>query len=72
MELSAHNVHALLVQLGLWTDVDDLIATHHLPKGIALADEHFWNPVQAEFIRRAQEDDAQWCASVDELAARLS
>ena len=72
MELSAHNVQALLVQLGLLTDVDDFIATHHLPKGIALADAHFWNPVQAEFIRRAQEEDAQWSAAVDELAARLS
>jgi hypothetical protein len=72
MELSAHNVQALLVQLGLLMDVDDFIATHHLPKGIALADAHFWKPAQAEFIRRAQEEDAQWSAAVDELAARLS
>lgn len=72
MELSAHNLPALFAQLGLLTDVDDFIAAHHLPKGIALADAHFWNPVQAEFIRKAHDEDAQWSAAVDELAARLS
>ena len=72
MELSAHNLQALLIQLGVFADVDDFIASHRLPKGLALGDAHFWNPVQAEFIRKAHDEDAQWSAAVDELAARLS
>jgi hypothetical protein len=72
MEIGIHNVQALLVQLGVLEHVDDFIATHHLPKGLALGDAHFWNPVQAEFIRKAHDEDAQWSAAVDELAARLS
>ena len=72
MELSAHNVQALLAQLGISTDVDEFIARHQLPKGLALGDAHFWNSAQAEFIRKAHDEDAQWSAAVDELAARLS
>ena len=72
MELSAHNVQALLFQLGIFTDADDFIAAHRLPPGQALGDAPFWRPEQAEFINRAHEEDAQWSAAVDELASRLS
>ena len=72
MDTGAHNLQALLTQLGLMTHVDDFIAAHHLPRGMALGDAPFWNPVQAEFIKKAHDEDAQWSAAVDELAARLS
>ncbi len=72
MELSAHNLQALLIQLGIFADLDDFIAAHRLPLGQALGDAPFWRPEQAEFIHKAHEEDAQWSAAVDELAVRLS
>lgn len=72
MELSEHNVEALLLQLGILGRVDDFIATHRLPLGVALGEAPFWRPEQAEFINAAHDEDAQWSAAVDELATRLS
>ena len=72
MEIGVYNLQALLVQLGVFENIDDFIASHPLPQGLALGDAPFWKPAQAEFIRKAHDEDAQWSAAVDELAARLS
>jgi hypothetical protein len=66
---------ALFDQLGL-DDSDDailqFIEQHKpLPAELALHEADCWNASQAEFLRRAIEDDADWAEVVDHFDALL-
>ena len=74
MDTSAHTIGALFEQLGLPASSDDIDAflnSHHLLADVALAEASFWNASQAEFLRCAIEDDADWAEVVDQLDALL-
>lgn len=74
MEIERHNINELFRQLGL-PDNDDaverFISEHELPRSQSVPDADFWNRTQAEFLRSALEEDADWAEIVDELDARL-
>jgi hypothetical protein len=66
----------LFAQLGLPNDQASIlkfIKEHALPKNhpISLADAPWWTASQAEFLRNAIAEDAQWAEQVDELNAIL-
>ncbi len=75
MDTAPHNLSTLFQQLGLSGDaraIEDFIAAHMpLPEAVELSEAPFWNKSQAEFIRSAWEDDADWAETVDELNVRL-
>jgi Protein of unknown function (DUF2789) len=76
MDTSAHTLAALFAQLGLpdgEAEIEAFISAHRpLPPDLPLCDAPCWNPSQAEMLREALQQDAEWSAQVDELAARLS
>jgi hypothetical protein len=65
----------LFGQLGLADDdegIEEFIATHKgLPKSVHLEDASFWNDAQANFIRNALDEDAEWAELIDQLNNRL-
>lgn len=74
METFNHNLPTLFKQLGLPHSpiaIAEFCATHDLPDDTALADASFWSPAQAQFIREAWQQDADWIPEIDRLAARL-
>ena len=70
-----HNLSNLFAQLGLPNDgasIKDFIETHRpLPHNIELAQAPWWSPSQANFLKEAIEDDADWASKVDELDTLL-
>lgn len=75
METHSHNLSHLLQQLGLPSDpagMDAFFASHPLPANLPLCEAGFWSPAQAQFLREAMRDDADWSAAADALALRLS
>ncbi|MDX1466527.1 MAG: DUF2789 family protein, partial [Halomonas sp.] len=62
-------------QLGLASDhaaIKRFIDRHApIPEEIALPDAPCWNEGQAEFLREALEEDADWAEVVDHLDASL-
>ncbi|KMN37261.1 MULTISPECIES: DUF2789 domain-containing protein [Chromobacterium] len=74
MDTSTHSLSGLFRQLGLADEpaaIRAFIASHPLPHGAALADAPFWTPAQADFLRQALAEDADWSEEVDELAVLL-
>jgi len=75
MDTPLHRFHDLFSQLGLPSDeaaIQQFIATHApLAAEIALADAAFWTPAQAQFLREALAQDADWAELVDQLNAAL-
>ncbi|WP_372748202.1 DUF2789 domain-containing protein [Litorivivens sp.] len=75
MEPIVHSMNTLFRQLGLPDDdkdVEHFINSHQpLPREMPLPDAAFWSPAQAEFLREAISDDADWAEVVDELDTRL-
>lgn len=71
MEKPVHFFSDLFEQLGLPSDPDSIeqfIKRHRpLPKEMALADAPCWNEGQADFLREAIEDDADWAELVDHM-----
>ncbi|HCR97257.1 MULTISPECIES: DUF2789 domain-containing protein [Halomonas] len=71
MEKPVHLFSDLFEQLGLPSDAESIevfIKRHRpLPKEMVLSDAPCWNEGQAEFLREAIEDDADWAELVDEL-----
>ncbi len=64
----------LFEQLGLDADeqaIDQFIQSHQLAAGVALADAHFWNVGQRQFLAEQLKDDAQWAEIVDQLNESL-
>ena len=74
MEHGQHPFYELFSQLGLPNSdaaIQRFIATHPLSQSAALADAEFWTPTQADFIREAWKQDADWAPVIDQLNNRL-
>ena len=74
MDTSEHNMQALFAQLGLsnsHTAMDNFIENNHLPNEIPIQNAAFWSAGQAQFIREAIADDADWAEVVDHLDTQL-
>ncbi|MBE0404766.1 hypothetical protein CZ787_06510 [Halomonas citrativorans] len=75
MEKPVHLFSDLFEQLGLLSDAESIevfIKRHRpLPKEMVLSDAPCWNEGQAEFLREAIEDDADWAELVDRLDAAM-
>lgn len=75
MEQSTHLFQELFAQLGLPNDAQSMahfIKIHSpLPGHIALPDADFWTPAQADFLREALQEDADWASQVDQLSEAM-
>jgi len=75
MEKPVHHFSELFEQLGLANDsesIERFIARHSpLTDEMPLADAPCWNEGQAEFLREAVEEDADWAEVVDHLDASM-
>ena len=74
MDTATHNLNTLFQQLGLPDNdaaIDDFVTQHHLSQGEALQNASFWTPAQADFLRDAIDEDADWADAVDTLGALL-
>lgn len=74
MDTSVHNIKTLFQQLGLPNSdaaIEAFLKNNHLPRDIPLQQAAFWNNAQAQFIRDAIVDDADWAEVVDQLDAQL-
>ena len=75
MEPPVHSINALFDQLGLENSNDaiQLFIEQHKPLAseVVLHEAAFWNAAQAEFLRRAIEEDADWAEVVDHFDAML-
>lgn len=75
MEILVHDLSNLFRQLGMAGDaenIDAFLAVNRLKPGTRLAEAHFWNPSQAQFLALAITNDSNWAIAADELATRLS
>lgn len=76
METTVHHMKDLFDQLGLPSEpdaIESFIAKHQAETNDQRIEElDFWSPSQAEFLRQARCDDADWAEVVDELSARLN
>lgn len=69
-----HKLGELFQQLGLPSNaaaINEFCSRYRLGRDIALADAPFWTEQQAQFLREAWNDDADWVSTIDALAARL-
>ena len=74
MDTSSHTMQALFAQLGLPNSdiaIDNFMQNNHLPAEIPLERAAFWSAGQAQFIREAITQDADWAEVVDHLDAQL-
>ncbi|MDP1606019.1 MAG: DUF2789 domain-containing protein [Rhodocyclaceae bacterium] len=75
MERSVRDMSGLFAQLGEASDegaIARFIATNGpLAGGVQLHEAAFWTPAQANFLREAILDDAEWAEIVDALNAEL-
>ncbi|CAH0992782.1 hypothetical protein SIN8267_02919 [Sinobacterium norvegicum] len=74
MDTSTHTMNNLFIQLGLSgdeSDIEHFIARHVIDSSRNLAEAPFWSIAQAEFLRSAVEDDADWVGIVNQLDVRL-
>ncbi|HEY3700209.1 MAG TPA: DUF2789 domain-containing protein, partial [Spongiibacteraceae bacterium] len=74
MDSSQHNFSDLFAQLGLPNNeaaICDFIAKHSLPEHERLPDADFWTPAQAQFLREAWKQDADWAVLIDQLNISL-
>ena len=74
MEFLTHDLSALFAQLGLANDELNLhrfIHEHRLDNQTLLPEAAFWTQSQANFLRDALWDDADWSEAIDQLDVRL-
>jgi hypothetical protein len=75
VEKPIHSITSLFDQLGLNSsekEIDNFIAkSSPLPKGMELYKAKMWNASQADFLKQAKEEDADWAEIVDQLDAML-
>ena len=75
MERPVHSMANLFAQLGRPCDesaIARFVETHHpLSGGVLLHEAAFWTPSEADFLRQAILDDADWAEVIDELNTRL-
>ena len=76
MTQTFHELEELFRQLGLASDpasIEQFVAAHRpLPKDVALCEAPFWSVSQAQFLREALGEDADWAEVVDALGELLS
>lgn len=75
MEKTVHPFSELFEQLGLDSDPDSIERfierNAPLPETMPLAEAPCWNEGQAEFLKEAVEEDADWAEVVDHLDALM-
>jgi hypothetical protein len=75
MDMSVHPFHQLFEQLGLACDDQSIAAfiktNSPLNEQVKLADAPFWTRAQADFLREALLEDADWAEVVDALSLAL-
>ena len=75
MDSHVHPFHELFEQLGLPGDDKSIAsfikAKSPLGEQVRLADAPFWTPAQAEFLREALVEDADWAEVADALSLAL-
>lgn len=75
MESPDHNLEELFSQLGLenqQADIEAFISQHSpLKLNCLLHQADFWNTSQANFLKEAVEDDADWVDAVNHLDTLL-
>lgn len=75
METHVYQLENLFAQLGLshTEEAIDRFMTEHTPlsSDLSLHEAPFWNVSQAEFLRQAIREDADWAIIVDELNMML-
>lgn len=74
MDTSRHSLQALFAQLGLAnsdTAIEAFLLNNRLHAEVPLEQAAFWNAGQAQFIREAIAEDADWAEIVDQLDAQL-
>lgn len=75
MNMSVHPFHQLFEQLGLACDDRSIAAfikaNSPLDEQLQLADAAFWTRAQADFLREAIIEDADWAEVVDALSLAL-
>ena len=74
MDTSRHTIQTLFRQLGIPHSepaIEAFLKNNHLPPDIPLKEAAFWNGAQAQFIRDAIAEDADWAEVVDQLDALL-
>lgn len=73
MDRTVNTLASLFDQLGLPSgdgEIEAFIARHKpLEATLRLHEAGWWNQSQAQFLRQAIEDDAEWAEPVDELDA---
>lgn len=75
MEPTKHTLCDLFLQLGLpdgFAEIESFIAENKpIPSGVSIHEAQFWSAHQADFLRRAITEDADWAVLVDTLNTRL-
>ena len=74
MFLANQTLPSLFAQLGLADDelsIKRFISQHSLASGTRLYQADFWNQSQAQFIREAIYEDADWAEVIDQLDVML-
>ena len=74
MDTSPHTIYTLFAQLGLPNSdvaIEAFVKNNHLPDEIPLEKAAFWSAGQAQFLREAIAEDADWSEVVDQLDAQL-
>lgn len=75
MDTTANTLGALFDQLGLASSAQEIqsFVEGHKPLAptLHLHQAGWWNPSQAQFLKQAIEDDAEWAEAVDELDTML-
>ncbi len=75
MERSPHDMSSLFAQLGVANDEQSIarFIKNHAPleSDVQLHEAAFWTAAQADFLREATLDDAEWAEIVDALNSEL-
>ncbi|MDF2154371.1 DUF2789 domain-containing protein [Vibrio sp. CAU 1672] len=75
MELHQHSMRELFAQLGLGSsaaEIEQFVRQHRQRRdSVPLCQAPFWNKAQAEFLKQAIEEDADWAELVDQLDVML-
>lgn len=74
MEQHQHAFTELFAQLGLPNSdafINQFCSEHVLTHDVRLPDADFWTPAQAQFLRDAWAQDADWAPVIDQLNMSL-
>ena len=75
MDTTRNNLSSLFEQLGLPSadgEIETFVESHKpLAATLHLHEAGWWNRSQAQFLKQAIDDDAEWAEAVDELDAML-